>query len=118
VRVWHRKAGDEQHTGEPLKLPPMKMVHEALQLEREKENITRWLAGNMHFDLEYEAIAEDEDTRDRAMRHLCEFLGLKPPETFQSKYEKVTPPLRDVIENYDELAKVVRLFGEGKLRTN
>lgn len=116
LRLWHRKAGDTERSAEKMRLPPLKMAHEALQLEREKENFARWLAGAAYFDVEYEALAEDPAVRDGALLDLCEFLRLAPPKEFASKFIKVTPPLHEALENFEEIVKVVRLFGDGKLR--
>lgn len=114
IRAWHRKDGETAPAFEKMRLPAMRMAHDALLLEQEKQNFVRWLGGAHVFDVEYETIADDA-VRDRALRELCAFLHIEPPSAFSSKFQKFTPPLRDVLENYDELVKTVRLLGDGKL---
>ena len=51
------------------------------------------------------------------MKAVFGFLGLGPQADYPSLLVKVTPPLKDVVENYDELQHAIGLFGQGRLDT-
>jgi LPS sulfotransferase NodH len=116
TKVWHRKDGDEDKAMKKSRVAAMRAVHEALALEREKENFFAWLGTNASIDVEYEQLTASDAMRDAVMTQLCKFLAVTVPEKFESAHRKVTPPLREVLENYDDLVKVAHLFGNGRLR--
>jgi LPS sulfotransferase NodH len=116
THVWHRKEGDADKEMKRTRVPPMKAVHEALSLEREKENFFTWLATNSCIEVEYEDLTASDGARDAIMTRICAFLGVPAPDKFESRYRKVTPPLREVLDNYEDLVKVTHLFGNGRLR--
>jgi Stf0 sulphotransferase len=114
-RVWHKK-DDSTATFPKVRIPAMKAVQEAIALEREKENLLSWLAPHLSFDVEYEELTISDVERDAVMTRLCNFLGLDAPARFPSEHRKVTPPLHEAVENYDDLMRVARLFGNGRWR--
>ncbi|MGH6878985.1 MAG: Stf0 family sulfotransferase [Rhizomicrobium sp.] len=114
--VWHRRDGRGNQEVAKVRLPALKVAHDALALEREKENFFAWLSSNRCFALEYEQLAGPEAQRDAVMTDLCAFLGLPRRSRFSSNHRKVTPPLGEIVENFDELVRAVRLFGGGRLR--
>lgn len=114
--VWHRREAGESAAAATVRVPVQRAVHEALLLEQEKQNFFGWLTSANVFGVEYEEIAGGEAERIRAMKRLCEFLGLSQPAEFRSGHRKVTPPLEEIVENYDDLIRLARLFGGGKLR--
>jgi LPS sulfotransferase NodH len=114
--VWHVKTETPEHSVPRIKIPPLKIAHDAIGLEREKDNFFAWLAENSCFHVEYEQLTSSEQMRNATMTDLCAFLGLQAGPDFPSTHRKVTPPLRETVENYDELLRVVGLFGGGHLR--
>lgn len=113
ARVWHRKGDKPREPAPAARIPAQKAVHEALALEREKENFFAWLATNATINVEYEDLAA---SRQRVMTQVCEFVGVRSPAKFESSYRKVTPPLREVVENYDDIVKLAQSLGNGRLR--
>jgi hypothetical protein len=114
-RVWHRR-DDAEAAFAKIRIPAMKAVHEALALEREKENFFSWLAPHLCFEVEYEEITATDAERNAAMARLCRFLGLEAPAEFPTTHRKVTPPLSEAVENYDDLIRVARTFGNSRWR--
>jgi len=80
---------------------PVRLL-DALEFTADRMELARrLLAGHDILCLTYEEdIAEDPS---RAYRRACDFLGVEP-EPVEIKYGRTTPfPLRDVIENFDEV---------------
>jgi hypothetical protein len=116
TRVWHKRGEGEDQTFPKVRIAAMRAVHEAVALDREKENFRAWLAPHQCFDVEYEELTASDAERNGVMSRLCGFLGIEAPQQFQSTHKKVTPPLSEAVENYDDLIKVARLFGSGRWR--
>jgi LPS sulfotransferase NodH len=115
TRVWHRRASDESAAPIACRVPAQKIVRDALALEREKDNFFGWLARNRCYHIEYEEFGRENDGKKAVLRGLSAFLGLDDSIGLTSAYRKVTPHLRDIVANYDELMNVVELFGQGSL---
>jgi LPS sulfotransferase NodH len=114
TQIWHRKEEAREHTR--VRIAVQRAVHEALLVEREKDNYFNWLTGVRHLPLEYEQIAGNKSDRDAVMARACDFIGVTAPEEFHSSRYKVTAPLSDAVENYTDLLRCVQLFGNGRLR--
>ncbi|HEX4077733.1 MAG TPA: hypothetical protein VHX61_02510 [Rhizomicrobium sp.] len=114
--VWHRRNSDAEEVVAKVPLPTLKVAYEALALEREKDNFFGWLPGCRFFNVGYEQLAGPETVRSAIMTRVCSFLGLPDRTEFPSRHSKVTPPLGNVVQNFDEVMRVVRLFGGGRLR--
>jgi hypothetical protein len=113
--AWHRRDGSAGPSISRVHVPIIRAVQEALMLEREKDNFFSWLANNRRFAVVYEDIAALPEIRDGVLKELCRFLGIPPPDTFATSHQKVTPPLSDVLENFEDLRRVAHIFGGGRL---
>ncbi|MEI9930874.1 MAG: hypothetical protein WDM89_10070 [Rhizomicrobium sp.] len=79
------------------------MSGKAKLLERQIGLFRHWTNKNARVEVTYEQVASDLG-KDRPAEHaLTKFLntGLKKP--FNPRVQKVTPPLREVVENFAEL---------------
>lgn len=120
--VWHRHAemSGGQETPETQRkkytVPSKKIVHDALALQRENDNFFDWLSTNRCCHIAYEDCSRESHRKD-TMKAVFGFLGLGPQADYPSSLVKVTPPLKDVVENYDELQHAIGLFGQGRLDT-
>jgi len=112
--VSHRRAGSESAVRPRMRVPVPIMVQKAITLHREKENFFGWLAGNRCFNLTYEEISGADSERERSLARLCAFLEIRVCE-FASTLEKMTLPIRELVENYGELRRVATTFGVGGL---
>lgn len=114
--AWHKRSKDPDCRPMRFKAPCQKIVHDALTLEREKDNFFNWLSTNRCSHVLYEDCSNDARRRD-AMNAVCRFLGLDERPEYNSAYRKVTPALEDVVENYGDLQRAIVMFGQGRLRT-
>jgi LPS sulfotransferase NodH len=117
--IWHSKsAGNAQLSGK-IRIPVLKAVNTALALEHEKQNFYRWLLQNRSFDIEYEDFAMGNIAECSIMDRLCDFLGFSASRApLSSSHWKVTPPVSEAVENFEELVRVASLFGEGRFATS
>ena len=114
--VWHKRPGQPDTQPKSYRVPCEKIVHDALALEREKDNFFNWLSTNRCTHVFYEDCSNEARRRD-AMNALCRFLGLADRPGYASAYRKVTPALTDIVENYKDLRRAIALFGQGRLRS-
>jgi LPS sulfotransferase NodH len=112
TRVWHARSGEGKAKTQKLRVPVHNLVHDALALEREKQNFFGWLAGNRCHHVAYEEICDGGALKERTMQRLCKFLDLSSDgAVLSSSLEKVTPPAWEIVENYGELRRVAVTFG-------
>lgn len=112
--VWHRRAGANHTAPAKMRVPVPNVVHRALLLQRERENFVSWLAGARCFDIAYEDIRESGAVKNDVLSRLCDYLGIRASR-FTSTLERMTPPIRDLVENYGELRRTAAIFGMPRL---
>lgn len=108
--VWHRRAGATKAGAAKIRVSAPDVVHRALLLQREKENFLSWLAGVACFDVDYEDIRDRGPVKVDVLTRICKYIGIRPSR-FASTLERMTPPVRDLVENYGELRRIAALFG-------
>lgn len=108
--IWHRRTGARKMPLAKIRAPISNIVHRGLLLKREKENFFSWLAGTRCFDVAYEDIRDAGPVKSDALARLCEHLGIRPSR-FASTLERMTPSVRDLVENYGELRRLAAIFG-------
>jgi LPS sulfotransferase NodH len=113
--VWHRKGNGKDKRIRAINVPASTLAQEAVLLEREKDNFFNWLSECNCLTVEYEQLVGNEVSRRETMIRLCEFLQVPAPAIFMSNYLKVTPPVAEVVRNYEELGRAIQLFGQGRL---
>ena len=97
-------------------IPTQQIVRDALALEREKDNFFGWLSYSRYFNLAYEDIGSGKADRRESMRRLCRYLELSgDPANLSSSHEKVSPPLKNIVDNFTELRQTAIQFGQGRL---
>lgn len=109
-QLWHRRNGSPSQAGFSVRVPVPQVIQKTLALEREKANFSAWLAGNERLNISYEDITGSEAVRGDALARVAAFLGLQT-QTFTTSFEKVTPPLHEVVKNYKELRRWLTPLG-------
>jgi LPS sulfotransferase NodH len=112
--VWHRHSKTAHTQFGKFSVPTQKIVHEALALQRENDNFFGWLSTNRCSRVAYEDFGS-ESRRTDTMNALFAFLDLALQSAYPTSLVKVTPPLEDVVENYEDLQRTIALFGQGRL---
>lgn len=95
--VWHSPQGS--YRAGRIKVDPEKCRDALDRINRQEGRLDRIARGHRVFKLTYEELVDGHQLDD-----LQSFLGVQPHE-LTSRYERLRErPLRDVIENFDELA--------------
>ncbi|MBV9991207.1 MAG: hypothetical protein JOZ72_07920 [Alphaproteobacteria bacterium] len=104
-KVWHSWEAGADRPPERYNLPVPAIVYRAKLLERQTALYKDWSARNRKLSLTYEEVSAGLEDGGEAQSRLNAFLGSKPKRAFKPKHRKLTPPLREVVENYDELKR-------------
>jgi hypothetical protein len=98
--VW--QSSDGAYGEQPLRIDPERCIRTLRNLQRRDGQLDRLATGHRVFELSYEELA-----RGDGVEEVQGFLGVAP-HPLSSPYEQLrTLPLREVIENYDELASAL-----------
>jgi LPS sulfotransferase NodH len=82
---------------------------DALETIRATERMfDKWLSGHPHYQLYYEDLLTADGFSDEVVRTFSEVYGIEPIATLTTEYRKVTPPLRDVVVNRDDVLSALR----------
>ena len=104
--VWHvfqeRTASDVRLT---LDIP--RCLRELDEIRSAQRMFDHWLAGNAH-ELEYERLFGLEGFSADVERTFTQVYGIAPAEPLSTAHRKVTPPLRDVVVNKDDVLSALQ----------
>ena len=113
-RVWHSWQPHAAETaGATFALPAAEIVRLAKQLKLHQELFEDWTKQTRKLEIRYEEIVPRLGVKGGADARLCEFLETQPKHPFSPRGQKVTPALRQVVENYDELMQECEMAGLG-----
>jgi hypothetical protein len=82
-------------------------------LQRQTEIFKDWTSTNRKIELTYEEIAAHLGKGTETDARITAFLGAGLKKDFQSRHEKVTLPISEIVENYDELKTACEKDGLG-----
>ena len=68
----------------------------------------RWLAGYPVYELEYESLLDGNGFSKKVEQTFAEIYGMAPVEPLSTVHLKVTPPLRDIVTNRDEVLTLLK----------
>jgi len=112
-KVWHSWEAGADAPLQKYELPVGNIIHRARLLERQTALYADWTAKNRKLALTYEEISAGLDNGGAGDR-VSAFLGSKLRRAFHPKHQKLTPPLRDVVENFAELKTACEAAGLGR----
>lgn len=111
-KIWHSwEAGADAGIAKKFKLNVAGIVHRAKLLEQQTQLYKGWTAKSRRIEVTYDEISAGLGQDGPVETRLSEFLGSKPKRPFQPRHRKLTPPLREVVENFDELVAACRAAG-------
>ncbi len=113
-KVWHA-TGDKPKANESdaIMVDRARLLEQVALLNEQKNAVAKWARNVKCLTILYEELT---DTRAGAecRARIARFLGTEPPASFASPYGKVTPPLRSIVRNWQEVAKFCRENGLGQ----
>jgi LPS sulfotransferase NodH len=114
-KIWHSwEAGADARVSQKYKLNIKALMHRAKLLEQQSQLFKRWTGSNRKLEITYEELAAGIGRGGAIESRIGEFLGSKPRRAFEPRHQKLTPPLRDVVENFEELKAACRAEGLGR----
>lgn len=115
-KIWHSwQTGPGESEVAPCNLPVNEIVRKAKLLERLTGLFKDWTRKNSKVELTYENIVADLGSGGPSEQALMTFLGRKPrKKPFAPRFQKLTPPLREIVENFDELKAACEAAGLGR----
>jgi hypothetical protein len=106
-KIWHSwQAGEESAARQSFKLPVHEIVRKARLLEQQTNWFSDWTSQNKKLAISYEQVASELGTGGALDEVFTNFLGAPLKKPFTPRVQKLTPPLREVVENFDELRGV------------
>jgi hypothetical protein len=98
--VW--QSTDGSYDQRPVHIDPERCIQILRNMAKREAALDELASGHRVFDVTYEELASTS-----MVTRIQEFVGVRP-ESLTSPYERLrTTPLADVIENYDEIARVL-----------
>lgn len=103
-KIWHSwQAGADASGLKPYSLPVDEVVRKARLLERQTGWFKDWTKRNSKIELTYERVAGELGKGAALDAALTGFLGTALKKPFQPRVQKLTPPMREIVENFAEL---------------
>lgn len=103
-KIWHSwQPGAQTDTQERYRLPVREIVRRAKLLQRQSRLYKDWTDANRKLEVTYEEISANLGIGGETDAKFEGFLGAKLKQPFQPRHEKLTRPMQEVVENYDEL---------------
>ena len=111
-KIWHSwQPGALAESVAPLALPVGEVVRKSKLLERQTRLFRDWTRKNTKIEITYESIATDLGKGGPAEVALTGFLESSPKKVFSPRVQKLTPPLREIVENFGELKEACEKAG-------
>lgn len=103
-RIWHSwQVKSDSDMNAKHQLPAYDVVRRAKLLKRQTEIFKDWMGSNRALEITYEEIAAHLGKGTETDAKITAFLGAGLKKDFQTRHQKVTLPLSEIVENYDEL---------------
>ena len=101
-KVWHSWQADAPDT-KPHRLPVKEVVRKSKLLERQIALFRHWTNKNTRLEITYENVADDLGKGGTSEDAITKFLHTTLRTPFSPRVQKLTPPLHEIVENYDAL---------------
>ena len=103
-KIWHSwQQGAEAADGKPFNLPVEEVVRRARLLERQTGWFKDWTRRNSRIEITYERVAAELGKGGALDASLGSFLGTAMKKPFEPRVQKLTPPMREIVENFADL---------------
>lgn len=104
-KVWHA-VGDAPtaDASDAIDVDKGRMIEQVTWLNQQKEAISKWAQGASALPVLYEELV-DPKLGEQCRRRIASFLGDEPPKDFVSIYKKVTPEMKTVVRNWNEVRR-------------
>lgn len=114
--IWHSwQTRDETSLPKSFTLAPAHLVQKARLLEFQNRWFQATFIGNCErMTLTYEQLSAELGVDKNLGKEIARFVGGTLGEAYAPRHEKVTPPLWDIVENYQELRDACIAAGLGK----
>lgn len=113
-KIWHSwQVKPETDIEAKYTLPVREVLRRAKLLQRQTQLFKDWTAGCRKVAITYEEIAAQLGKGGETDTKLVAFLGSKLKNGFQPRHQKVTRPVADIVENFDELKAACAKDGLG-----
>lgn len=106
TKVWHRFDSEEKETPK-LTVSPKELKDRLKIVNKNKEAETKLFEDFAHFKVVYEHDLKNQDKWAETTRKIFEYLGVNPAPASASIQKTFSRPYSEIIENYDELIKLV-----------
>lgn len=114
-KVWHSWQANAETMSQTFRLPVQEIIRRAKLLEKEIQWFRKWTKKNNRIEITYERVSAELGHNGQLDAELAIFLGGAPTAPFRPRYQKLTRPMREVLENFDELKAACEGAGLGKL---
>lgn len=113
--IWHSwQPRDEASLPKSFTLDPARLVQKARLLEFQNRWFQSTFIGNCeHMTLTYEQLTADLGVEKALGKSIARFVGGSTGEPYAPRHEKVTPPLYEIVDNYQELRAACIAAGLG-----
>jgi hypothetical protein len=105
--VWHVLEESKEPAGD-LTIDLDTCLRELDDLDNAQGMFDRWLGDYHVHSLEYESLLDGDGFSKKVEATFADIFGMASLEPLSTRYRKVTPPLRDVVVNKDEVLNVLR----------
>jgi hypothetical protein len=113
-KIWHSwQIKGAAAANQPVKLPAHEVARKASLLQRETELFRDWTAKNKKLVITYEQANAELGRGGSLDKSITKFFGAELKKPFQPRVQKLTQPLHEAVENFEELRKVCMEAGLG-----
>ncbi len=103
-KIWHSwQVKPETDTEAKFNLSVREVIRRAKLLQRQTQLFKGWTSGTRKIEITYEEISAHLGKGGETDANLTAFLGSKLRNEFQPRHQKVTRPVAEIVENFDEL---------------
>ena len=114
-KIWHSWQVKSGIAPQTHRLPVQEVIRRAKLLEQQIQWFKKWTGKNSKFELTYERASAELGRSGDLDGELTAFLGRAPRAPFRPRYQKLTGPLREVLENFGDLKTACEAAGLGGL---
>jgi hypothetical protein len=113
-KIWHSwQPGADADAGKKFALNVREAIRRSKLLQRQTQLFKDWTGGTRRVAVTYEEIAAQLGHGKETDAKLFKFFGSSLKSEFQTRYQKVTRPLPEIVENYGELKETCDKEGLG-----
>ena len=113
-KIWHSWEVKSETAPQTYRLPVQEIIRRAKLLEEGTQWFKEWTGKNNRIRLTYERASAELGLNGELDAELTKFLGRGPRAPFRPRVQKLTPPLHEIVENFDELKGACEKAGWGR----